>query len=199
MMTFGKAAIASAAAVLLASGCAQNPEPSPTEVEVALVEARTAAQALGGELMGALGAALNETGPSGAIAVCNERAPVVAARLSETPGLTIGRTALRVRNPGNAPDAWETETLQSFVADLAAGDDAGALERHIIEPTDDGWRVRWMKPIVLHPMCATCHGADVDPALAAEIRTLYPDDAATGFAVGELRGAFTATIELPAR
>lgn len=196
MMTFGKVALASAAAVVLASGCTRNPEPD--EVEAALVDARTAARALGGELMGTLSSALNKTGPSGAIAVCNEHAPAVAARLSETPGLTIGRTALRVRNPGNAPDAWETETLQSFVADLAAGGDAGALEGHIVERTRDGWRVRWMKPIVLQPMCATCHGVDVDPVLAARIDAFYPDDAATGFAIGELRGAFTATIELPA-
>jgi len=42
--------------------------------------------------------------------------------------------------------------------------------------------------------CLTCHGSGLDPALKAEIeRLLYPDDQATSFKAGELRGAFTVT------
>ena len=40
-----------------------------------------------------------------------------------------------------------------------------------------------------------CHGSGLDPALKAEIERLYPDDQATGFKAGELRGAFTVTID----
>jgi len=43
--------------------------------------------------------------------------------------------------------------------------------------------------------CLTCHGSGLDPALKPEIeRLLYPDDQATSFKAGELRGAFTVTI-----
>ncbi len=42
--------------------------------------------------------------------------------------------------------------------------------------------------------CLMCHGSGLDPALKAEIERLYPDDQATGFKAGELRGAFTVTI-----
>ena len=42
--------------------------------------------------------------------------------------------------------------------------------------------------------CLMCHGSGLDPALKAEIDRLYPDDQATGFKAGELRGAFTVTI-----
>jgi len=38
--------------------------------------------------------------------------------------------------------------------------------------------------------CLLCHGAP-EPALKAEIDRLYPQDQATGFRPGELRGAFT--------
>ncbi len=39
----------------------------------------------------------------------------------------------------------------------------------------------------------TCHGSSLQPELKAEILCLYPNDQATGFKPGELRGAFTVT------
>ena len=41
--------------------------------------------------------------------------------------------------------------------------------------------------------CLACHGSDIEPQTAAAIRALYPDDEAVGFAVGDLRGAFSLT------
>jgi len=57
---------------------------------------------------------------------------------------------------------------------------------------------RYMKAIPTGPQCVVCHGENVAPALAETIQRLYPDDQATGFAPGDLRGAFTVTVELPA-
>lgn len=53
------------------------------------------------------------------------------------------------------------------------------------------WRYRYMKAIPLGELCANCQGTDIAPDLAAAIRAKYPQDQATGFKVGELRGAFT--------
>ena len=39
--------------------------------------------------------------------------------------------------------------------------------------------------------CLTCHGSNIKPELAAKINSLYPEDKATGYKAGELRGAFT--------
>ena len=44
--------------------------------------------------------------------------------------------------------------------------------------------------------CLTCHGSSLQPELKAEILRLYPNDQATGFKPGELRGAFTVTQKL---
>jgi cytochrome c553 len=51
---------------------------------------------------------------------------------------------------------------------------------------------RYMKaiPMAAQP-CAACHGTDVKPDVLAEIEKLYPQDEATGFKPGELRGAFS--------
>jgi hypothetical protein len=56
---------------------------------------------------------------------------------------------------------------------------------------------RYMQAIVLQPMCAMCHGDSLAPEVRATIQENYPDDQATGFAVGELRGAFL--IDWPAK
>ncbi|MDX1426157.1 MAG: DUF3365 domain-containing protein, partial [Kiloniellales bacterium] len=62
--------------------------------------------------------------------------------------------------------------------------------------SDGGRTYRYMKAIPVGEVCLTCHGADIDPALMAEIEAFYPEDQATGFALGELRGAFTVSKTL---
>ena len=52
---------------------------------------------------------------------------------------------------------------------------------------------RYMKAIPAGELCLTCHGKELAPDLAAKLRELYPDDQATGFSLGEIRGAFTIT------
>lgn len=48
----------------------------------------------------------------------------------------------------------------------------------------------YVEPILLQPLCLTCHGASLAPELQSRIDELYPDDRATGFEVGDLRGVF---------
>lgn len=156
--------------------------------------AREAAQTLGQSLKAELVAAMREGGPSAAIHVCNERAPEIASTVSGDAGMDVGRTALRVRNPDNAPDAWETAQLESFLELISAGATPAEIEAVDIVETVDGTRLRWMKPIMMDDVCVACHGTEVDPGLLTEIQTLYPEDAATGFEPSQLRGAFTVTL-----
>lgn len=184
---------------VMLAGCAVAPSapPAPEEVNAALAISRAAAGELGGDLISALTAAMADAGPAGAIAVCNEKAPEIASRISVDRNVEIGRTSARVRNPANAADNWETAQLAAFAEAIASGANPATLERHEVVRDGDGWSVRWMKPIVLQPMCATCHGEAVDPDLLATIRARYPDDTATGFKPGDLRGGFTAVVKLP--
>ncbi len=186
-----------AAVLATSAACGTNDaseQPDPARVEAAASEARRAADQLGAQLMTALGDALGKSGPVGAIEVCQLRAPAIAEQLSRSGELEIGRTALRLRNPDNAPDEWEKQALQQFASELASGAAPATLEVRKVEATSDGWRVRWMRPIVLQPMCAICHGGELEPDLRAELAKRYPQDQATGFQPGELRGAFTASV-----
>ena len=150
---------------------------------------RAVAMAFGGELKAALQAALGEGGPLAAIDVCHDQAPAIAARASQTRGAEVGRTALKVRNPGNSPDAHERARLEDFSARLAA--QPGTVPESV-DRLPDG-RVRYMRAIVTEAVCLACHGATLAPEVAAAIDARYPRDEARGFAPGELRGAFTIT------
>lgn len=135
-----------------------------------------------------LEAAIGHAGPAGAINVCREKAPAIAAELSTASGAVVSRTALRVRNPANAPLPWQRDVLLSFQERMAAGEPADKLES--LE-TPAGKGARYMKAIPMAPLCLTCHGSNLAEDVQAALRSMYPDDAATGFAIGDLRGAFS--------
>jgi hypothetical protein len=138
------------------------------------------------ELGARLTAALAAGGPVEAIGVCNLEAPQISARLSADSEARVARTALKVRNPANTADAAARGVLEALRSELAA--DPTKIPEHF-EAAADG-TARYMRAIVMQPLCIVCHGAAVDPEVRAAVSRLYPADEATGFAVGELRGAF---------
>lgn len=165
------------------------------EIEERIAASREVAQAFSKELREQLMQAMQSGGPVEAIAVCNTAAPEIARMHSEAQGWSVGRTSLKPRNPGSAPDAWETAVLQQFEQRKAAGEDPAALEFAEVVTTEAGQVFRYMKAIPTAEPCLACHGSNVAPDVAAKLQELYPQDQATGFDVGDLRGAFT--IEQP--
>jgi hypothetical protein len=154
-----------------------------------VVDSRQAAAQLGSQLAAELAGAL-ETSPVAAISVCRERAPVTAAELAKSTGASVGRTALILRNPGNAPLAWQRQVLESFTTQIAAGTSPASLEFTETVESGDMLERRWMKPIMTAPLCLACHGQTLAPGVAEALATEYPRDEARGFSAGELRGAF---------
>ena len=130
-------------------------------------------------------------GPVNAIGVCNEKAPKIAQAVSRSSGWTVARTSLKVRNPDNAPSAWEMKVLQEFEARKQAGADPKTLDYSEVVEINGQKVFRYMKAIPTGPVCLNCHGGqEVSPEVAAKIKTLYPTDTARGFKVGDIRGAF---------
>jgi hypothetical protein len=166
----------------------------PTALEATddLATARQIVKRFAGELKGELKAAVDAEGFEHAIGVCKDAAPRIAAKLSAETGWRVARTALRLRNPSNAPDTLERGVLNDFLERAAAGEPLAKMD-FASQEMDAGGRksFRYIKVIPTGELCLTCHGANVDPELAARIRASYPEDQATGFEAGELRGAFT--------
>ena len=171
-----------ALALLITAGIAAAPD-DPTE------EGRAIARDFGGELKAALRDAMAKGGLLTAIEVCQVRAPAIAAEASEASGARVGRTALKLRNPANAPDAHERRVLATFAEQLAQDPDSVP---EAVEVLPDG-RVRYMRAIVTDGVCLACHGASLAPEVAEAVDVLYPVDEARGFSAGDLRGAFTIT------
>ncbi|GGY52036.1 hypothetical protein GCM10011297_26070 [Bacterioplanes sanyensis] len=159
--------------------------------EQELQQARQLTQQFGKTLKQTLKASLQSDGPVAAIEVCNTEAPGIASQLSND-GWQVGRVSDRYRNPDNAPDEWEQQTLAYFEEQLAAGKDPATLER---SHQQDG-EFRYMKAIPTGPVCLACHGEKLSEPVQTAIQRLYPDDLATGFNVGQLRGAFSLTKTL---
>lgn len=136
-------------------------------------------ESLKGRLMEVIGT----EGPAAAIAVCSEEAPQIAERIAQEHRLAIGRTSFRLRNTDNVPPEWATR----LVADRVG------------EPTyltrDD--KVAALLPIQVQTPCLMCHGQDdaIPPEVKAALAEHYPEDQATGFQEGDLRGWFW--VEVP--
>ena len=187
-------AVAVAGALLVSSCGGANTStsaPNSAERDAFVVEASEAANLLGSRLKARLMSTMQNEGPIAAIRVCAEEAPEIAKNVSAETGVKVGRTALRVRNPANAPDAWERETLEHFISAIGSGEDPAALTETHTDVVDGNEVYRWARPIPLEPQCAMCHGTSISPEVSAAIAERYPGDEATGFEVGELRGMFT--------
>jgi len=177
-----------------APACRGDAPTGDAGVVTAAVEARVATRAnaalkpLKQGLMQALKGALASGSPADAVAVCRDRAPAIAAAAA-TDGVLVGRTSDRLRNPKNAPRAWVAPILAEYVA-------AAPSQRppHRVVALPDG-RFGYVEPIYTAPLCTTCHGAQLAPAISAKLAALYPDDQARDYAEGDLRGLFWA--ELP--
>ena len=144
-------------------------------------QSRQLAQQLGGELKGELSRAISAGGPVAAVAVCKTRAPEIAAGLSAKSGAVVARTALRVRNPANAPDDLQRALLEQFSTELASGQFAGPLEAAFEINRGGQVERRYMRAIPMDALCLTCHGPVLAPELAAVINRDYPDIATVIF------------------
>ncbi len=163
-------------------------------VTAQLQDYKATMQAFGKTLKGELQAAMKAGGPMAAVQVCNERAPEIAANLNAESGHTLRRTSLKPR--ATAATDWERAVLEDFEARQAAGTPVGEIAWHEVKEVDGEKQLRFMQAIATEGVCLTCHGQDVDPKLKAEIDRLYPDDQATGFEEGDIRGAFSVTAAL---
>jgi hypothetical protein len=146
----------------------------------------SAKEQLFAKLSSRLTEAMSDQGPVAAISVCQQEAPKFAAEVCEAAGVKIGRTGVRLRNSDNVAPTWAA----TLIADKVASPTFARL---------DNGNAAALLPIKLQSQCLMCHGSteQISPEIANQLTKLYPNDQATGFVEGELRGWFW--IELPRR
>ncbi len=146
-----------------------------------------------------LQSSMQEGGPVNAVSVCNLTAPAIANTYSVRNGWEVGRTSLKLRNPNNAPDAWERSVLEAFEERKLAGEDPAQMEFHEVIRVDGDKQLRYMKAIPTSRPCLACHGEALDSIVKTRLEKLYPHDQALGYREGDIRGAFTITQPLSSK
>lgn len=159
------------------------------EAEV-LARAQAAAKQLGQTLKTRLVGAMTEGGPEAAIELCSAEAQSITSAASAESGVRLGRASLRTRNPSNVPPAWVRAWLEEQGERPVEGVEGFAR----VSGGPEGRRAEFLMPIGVEGPCLVCHG---DPgAMPDGVRSLleerYPEDRATGYALGDLRGALWA-------
>jgi hypothetical protein len=186
---------------LAAAACEQRaPEPAPAapssgpavpsaaERDQVVAQATAVINPFKKQLSEALTGAMTQGGPLAAIEVCSEKAQSLAAQAA-TPTVTVGRSALKLRNPSNAPRQW----LKPVLDELSALPSAEGAQRVV---RVDAEHFGYAEAITLKPQCVVCHGTEVAAPVAEKLKERYPADQATGFQPGQLRGVFWAEVAL---
>ncbi len=132
--------------------------------------------------------AMAEGGATHAIEVCASEAPRIADSLSAESGWSVRRVSLKARNASRAtPDSWEKSVLQEFDRRQAAGEKAADLNHGEIS----GDNYRYMQAQGAQGVCLVCHGESPAEAISEALHNYYPDDRATGYSMGQVRGAIS--------
>lgn len=169
---------------------------SQANISTQTAAAKTAIKQFAGELQTELKTAMQAGGPVAAIGVCNTQAMPITARVAAQHKMQLSRVSLKPRNPVNAPNAWQTTVLEDFERDKAAGRDITMLAWSETVNVDGKQEFRFMKAIPTGEVCLKCHGTTLAPGVSPVLADLYPEDRATGYSVGDIRGAFVVTREI---
>jgi len=158
-------------------------------------EAMQLVKQFSGTLKPTLKEAFQTGGPGKAIEVCANKAPQIANELSNESAWQIKRVSLKPRNQDDGrADEWETQVLKQFELQQQAGVNPSSMIYS--ELVDDSYR--FMKAQAVEGLCLNCHGTALSEEVSNMLQQYYPDDKATGYSLGEIRGAFSLSKPLSA-
>lgn len=140
-----------------------------------------------------LQSAMSSGGVSNALPFCSVAAVPLTASLAGRHGVAVRRLTHKPRNPANRANAVESIILDHFRKSNAETNPPLPVVTNLNATT-----LSYFAPIVLNnELCLRCHGeagVDIMPEDLAIIQRLYPQDQATGFRLGDLRGAWRVDI-----
>jgi len=158
--------------------------------EAGVQEAKKITKQFAGQLKKELQAAMQAGGPTNALQVCNLKAMPITEQISNDSDALVSRVSLKNRNPDNVPNDWQREELEAFDKRAAQGENIDTMASVSVKKLDNGkHQIRFMKALPTGGVCLACHGQQVAEPVLTKIKELYPDDKATGYSLGEVRGA----------
>ena len=192
--------------LLLLAGCSKTPEAPPPVAPLAPLSAeiRSAAAQRGKAIVteafsllsSNLQTAIQQGGVSNALPFCSLAASPLTASMASKHGVALRRVTQKARNPADKVNADELSILRQFEAAIPASTNPPPpIVTNFVAST-----ATFFAPIILSKeLCLQCHGVsgkDIAPENLAVIQRLYPQDEATGFKLGDLRGAWRVDFPL---
>lgn len=138
----------------------------------------------------------DKTGLS-AITFCSEQADAITKEVNKKlpEYASVRRTALKIRNENNKPDALDTKVMKEYEISIAKG----TFKANDIKVIKDEDIVRVYKPLITQGACLKCHGSNIDKEIQNIISLNYPNDKATDFKGGSLRGVIVSEIKMSSK
>jgi hypothetical protein len=144
------------------------------------------------ELAGRLTAAIQATGPAGALETCSIVALSVTDSVARANNVELRRATLKPRNLHNEASELERDILTRMETQLRERGSIDTMLRVVNDTTHVFYPIR----IVAQP-CLACHGnliTDLKPETRAAIQDRYPRDQAFGYNPGDLRGVWHVVV-----
>lgn len=145
-------------------------------------------------LISALQEAIAGKGVEGAIEFCNIEALPITQETADKYQIKVKRVSLKTRNPHNNPDENELQVLEAYAYNV----ENNIETRPNVQKIGGGETLLYTKAIQIPSgLCLNCHGEpgkDIHEETLNKINELYPDDKATGYKVGDLRGMWSLYI-----
>jgi len=155
--------------------------------------AKKAIQTVGGKLKHTLGQKVKKGGFENAALFCSKEATSLAKEASSTlpQGVSIKRITTKPRNSNNQATKAQSLVLEELEQKLKIGKLPKMLVKKI---SKNHYQV--YKPLVIGKKCLNCHGdtANLNQNAYKIISENYPDDKATNYKLGQLRGVFLVDI-----
>ena len=157
-----------------------------------LSQGKKIAQASFKTLSSQLQMAMAEGGISNAVTYCNVEAyPLTDSLKTEFGVVALKRATDQPRNAKNLASDKEENQLDLWKDEKAQGKKL----KPVVVPHDND-QIVFYAPITMKGQCLTCHGeVEAMGADYAEIKKLYPNDQATGYSLGDLRGMWSITFQ----
>ncbi len=169
-----------------------NSDLSETQKKEYIVKGKEIAQATMKELGSNLMKQMKLGGPKMAVPFCNTAAYSLTDKMANKYDVTIKRTSNKLRNLKNSPNSDEELVIKEYIASI---NNQKPLQPIVKKGKDK--KVHFYAPIRLKKKCLACHGTvgkEVSKQTDSIIKSLYPNDKATGFKVGDLRGIWSITF-----
>lgn len=138
--------------------------------------------------------AIKKDGLQSAVKYCQTNALKITDSLSNNYNVNIKRTSEKFRNSENKPNSNELSVLLKYQNDK----NNGYIMEPFVEKVNDA-EFNFYSPIIINDLCLKCHGIVGETLLKEDrlyIKEFYPQDLATGYQKGDLRGMWSINFKI---